>query len=316
MFIHPGREQVVPSGENGRKWVSCPNDPGWYRCGWTRDGHGRKFVEAAGEYVTADGKIHKAGALRVWCEAEWNTKYHPLINSPEATRFNIFPKRLHKLYPSIRDLTSGGKNTDPYIFGKQFIYSNCRQNKLPEGGLASGDIILFGSIKEEYDNHPRSFLLDTVFVVGAEKFHITSQTLFSDIRATCGNRISQFFGKTVWEPLKYGDRCAAPLRNCVPDEYTLYFGASFHEKYQGMFSFSPIRIPGLSKIGNDEHGYPRLTMTKMNVPKLLRDVINFDINPRFGVSCKADCDNVGIWNELKKFVFEEGYACGTRFAEP
>ena len=311
-FVHPGKEQsVLP--EN-RKKSPCRNANGWFRCGWSHNAHGRKFLEDGGEYVSADGKMHEAKSLCVWCEAEWDTMYRPL-SVPPAPGIDIYPRRLHKLYPSIRSLTSGSMNSDPYIFGSQFIYSNCRQKQLAKSPILPGDIILFGSIKMGRNSQPRSFLLDTVFVASDAKFDVPVTTTLADIRKACKNRISDLFEKTVLVPLKSGNACATDAEKRRPIDFTLYFGASFHAKYQGMYSFAPIRVPGLEPVCGGDQGYPRLVLTPNNTSGKLRDAINFNINPRSGVSCKTGCDTRKVWEELVKFVFSRGYVCGTGFKE-
>ena len=51
-------------------------------------------------------------------------------------------------------------NTDPFVFGECFRYSNCRQTHCEDlRKLAPGSVILFGS------NLGGAFVLDTVFVV-------------------------------------------------------------------------------------------------------------------------------------------------------
>lgn len=58
----------------------------------------------------------------------------------------------------------GIQNTYPYVFGDNFLYSNCRQNDrrgpLRTQRLAVGSLILFGS------QLAREFVIDAVFVLG------------------------------------------------------------------------------------------------------------------------------------------------------
>ena len=313
MFIHPGGEQKV-SPTVGRKKIPS-HLHGWYRCPWTTGGHGRKFLETAGEYVSiSDMTKHQTGSLQLWCEAEWDTIYRDLGPSPAATRTKIYPRHLHKFFLSAGELTPGTVNSDPFVFGKQFIYSNCRQNQLKKNNLGAGDIVLFGSIKEKHENEPRCFLLDTVFVLSDQIFQMDSGISIQKIRLECGDKISDLFEKAVLQPLLKSGSCSSAKNQ--PNDFTLYFGASYDCQYKGMYSFVPIQVPGLTKQSGSDCGYPRLIIDPGTLPRELNPVIHFGINPQSGIFCTGVPDSKKIWESLTQYAAQKGYAQGTLFHEP
>jgi len=97
------------------------------------------------------------------------------------------PHYLHHLLQEEPAWRKGGTNTDPYIFGKQFIYSCCKQNTFNVlKRLEPDDIILFGSMKEN-EADEWGFMLDTVFVVGNFKLAYTTDDRPEDIaEKSCG----------------------------------------------------------------------------------------------------------------------------------
>ncbi len=143
-FPHPGLEHKPPKGA-----AVFP---------WNLGRHGRKFLRAPGRLLADDGALRHTdvvfwgeyeAASRVLCRwsptGELPTALHePLLTTPPDS-----PKR---------------QNTDPWVFGDRFLYSNCKQ-LTPHGGasalqsLPRGSVILFGS------QIGGPFCLDTVFVV-------------------------------------------------------------------------------------------------------------------------------------------------------
>ena len=74
-----------------------------------------------------------------------------------------YPRFLHEPYWTAPPDLPNLQNTDPYVFGERFRYSNCRQNTkkgpLPTQRLATGSVIPFGSGLDG------EFVLDTAMVV-------------------------------------------------------------------------------------------------------------------------------------------------------
>lgn len=71
------------------------------------------------------------------------------------------PLHIHQPFISLE--REGIQNTDPFIFGDCFVYSNCLQSLRRMRSLPDGTLILFGS--EIPINGQDAFVLDTVFVV-------------------------------------------------------------------------------------------------------------------------------------------------------
>lgn len=95
-------------------------------------------------------------------------------------------------------------NTDPYVFGNYFIYSNCMQDRYRNlKALKENDLIIFGSQKNNF------FIIDTVFVVDKQIRKEDCSKCF--IRAT---------------------------GNLIDDTYLIYKGKTFKED-NGLFSFFP-----------------------------------------------------------------------------
>lgn len=103
----------------------------------------------------------------------------------------------------------GGKlNTDPYVFGNYFIYSNCMQQRYKKlKKLKENDIIIFGSHKAD------SFVLDTVFVV--DKIITESEKA----------KLSHCFKTATLNSLD---------ANCV-----IYCGKTYKDNPNGLYSFFP-----------------------------------------------------------------------------
>ena len=157
-FMHPGGEPKDVTPNAIYPWN-------------TGKEHFRKFMKVNGKYLIGrdnNNKFNsvKSGEIVLW--GEWEPQsYVERIGKPNK---NGLPEYLH--IPVLTEKSSKGINTDPYVFGDAFIYSNCRQT---QGGalqkLNRGDIILFCSSKLN-DN----IVLDTVFVVGSrEEYSVNAE---------------------------------------------------------------------------------------------------------------------------------------------
>ena len=313
-FAHSGKEweaDHVP--RHPQQYYPVADNPGWFQRDWTqRGGHGRKFVEGSGKYVQKlAGSTIPADPLYFWCEAEWDTMARPLA-MPANAADSVYPQWLHKFYSELPVRPAGGANTDPYIFGKQFIYSNCQQDtSLRNTQIRPGDLILFGSVKRT-GKTPR-FMLDTVFVVSGHSCPMAEKTI-AEISKESGDRVSDSFVKTVLEQLQEsGCNTHAGGQACGGgNNYTLYFGASFDDPWEEIFSFVPVKIPGLKKTAQQDCGYERLTFT--TIPPALDGMLN--LNLAQGVRIVKEADSVKDWNAIAKYAIEQGYCLGTYFEEP
>ena len=273
-FIHPG-------GEHG------PDQAGGKR--WNRGLHKRKFLQVPGDYLTARDGVRHSDDLVFWGEWEPESKVSP-ITAPVLGG----PRFVHLPY-YVRPRTYSGdlQNTDPFVYGDQFLYTLCRQTKPIHGhpqptflrGLAPGSLILFGSLKGG------GFVLDTAFVVAdgtlhdAESWQVSLQGLISDSYADVTMRPTY---QTAW-----------------PHELRLYRAATPSQRLGGMFSFVPCLPAGLALSG------------------FARPIVALDgvITPGLMMGAKAtrglSLDHVAVlWNSVVTQVLNQGLALGTRFDMP
>ena len=145
-FPHPGAEHVLGDGS---------------RMTWNTGRHGRKFLRSPGRSVDPDGRTSEAD-LAFW--GEWEAPSRVVSRWPRAGQL---PQELHVPVWERPATPSFRQNTDPWVFGKAFRYSNCRQltyrqNPSALQALTPGSVIFFGSRLHG------EFVLDTVFVVKPE----------------------------------------------------------------------------------------------------------------------------------------------------
>lgn len=200
-FPHPSQEHR-PGGTSG----VMP---------WNTSGHRRKFLRSNGTALDDVGRVQH-GDFVFWGEWESESRYIRLERRPAAG----LPGYLHT--PFWREPCSDAfrQNTDPYVFGDAFRYSNCKQlvGDRPSGlqRLAIGSVLLFGGTRDEH------FFVDTVFVV-AERMpwsvHATVEVPDETLRRVTCDSVGT-------------DRS-------VTSDFTLYTGATPDSAVDGMFSFTP-----------------------------------------------------------------------------
>jgi hypothetical protein len=204
-FPHPGPEHKPERGSDVM---------GWHR----RDGpHCRKFLKSLGRWRDATGQEH-SGELTFW--GEWEPQSLIIHRWPDAAKGA--PRFLHEPFWCVPGDDRWLYNTDPFVFGECFLYSNCRQphfETLRE--LAPGSVILFGS------NLGGAFVLDTVFVVA-------SGVGYSWAKRAGISDVNEPFRRIVLDPLftSQEDRSRT---------FRLYRGATPEVPWNGMFSFVPCR---------------------------------------------------------------------------
>ena len=118
--------------------------------------HKRKYLTTMGSYITSKDGKSEYGKMTFWGEWEAHSYFKstglPVSQSPQY----LHEPYLDKSYKGPRR-----HNTDPFIFGNCFWYTNCKQK--PNGFMTKLDmnsLILFGTERKD------GFYLDTVFVVG------------------------------------------------------------------------------------------------------------------------------------------------------
>ncbi len=217
-FPHPGSEHN-PGRVARQAWNTNPK-------------HRRKFLRNPGRYVASDGSPTNA-LLAFW--AEWEAPSYVIQRWPAKDDLPRYLQEPRWERPKIQG--SFRQNTDPWVFGDCFRYSNCHQlNQSGLQNLAPGSVILFGStLGLASDTGPR-FVLDTLFVVGEQRERFTP---------TNPPKTDEVFRVSTIEPLATGgDPGACGASGICGDAnawFTLYSGATYEAPINGMYSFVPCR---------------------------------------------------------------------------
>jgi hypothetical protein len=171
--------------------------------------HRRKFLRSPGQYVARDGLLVEA-SLAFW--GEWEAPSCVLDRWSE-------------------------KNTDPWVFGDCFRYSNCKQvTQKSLQTLPGGSVILFGSTLGRKSEIGPRFVLDTVFVVGEHRQRFTP--------SNPPNTDEAFRVCTIESLATGGDANTCGTSSACGDAnalFTLYSGATYEAPINGMYSFVPCR---------------------------------------------------------------------------
>ena len=218
-FSHPGGEHEP--GPGGRK--------AWN----THDSrHARTFMQVPGEWIEEDGSAH-SGSLRAWGEWEAESDLVRVLERPAGDW--LYPGFLWEPYYVPKEDHLRLHNTDPFIFGQRFLYSNCGQPKRP--GLRShgrGSVIAFGSSRK-IDGEWR-WMVDTVLVVADSAEYDAGAA-----RAALADSASEAFLEVT----------AGPIADNEEASFRLYRGATPRDPVDGMFSFFP------ATPAEGDSGFPR-----------------------------------------------------------
>lgn len=291
---HPNPPQAadeVSMAENGGASIVQFNHPGGEHVPhgdlmpWnTGDSHKRKFLVSHGSIVDADGTVTFEGPLVFW--GEWEPP------STIAHRWEPQPALPTVLHVPCWDSPPPGprQNTDPWVFGSEFLYSNCKQRN-PSGTpsalqhLAPGSLVLFGSAR-----HPE-FVIDTVFVVA------DAVTQYRPI-----DGIS--YGTDAFKICTVESLTTEPRPRATT--YTLIRGATPRHPVNGAFSF----VPCLRRTTEE----PRFLRPAIELPGI--------INPRSRQSAsganhlRPRTDVVAAWRSVVQQVLAANLELGVNIAEP
>ncbi len=261
-FPHPGAEHR-PAGE----WMD-----------WNRGDHARKFLKARGTYLSSG--TPRSGEFTFW--GEWEPQSRVVTTFPK--RGPAYPRWLQEPFWAVPRHPRPRQNTDPLVFGDQFMYSNCRQGRNRNlRRLAPGSIVVFGS------KRLGEFVLDTVFVIGDES------ELFST-KSVEQVRCNEWVRATVFGPL--ATDAGSPL-----EEFRLYRGAMYRDVPSGPFSFVPSRPLG-------EGRFPR---PAVRLPSRW-------ISPNLAMGAKATEATAGelrhLWEEVVEQVSLSGLDLGVALEPP
>ncbi len=281
LFYHPGAEapesQIVSGFKN-----------------WNTGRHCRNFIKSHGEYVDAGGQKH-SGDLVFWGEWEPKARVVQTYGKGQSPRRLIEPVACSA--PSAAcpgGCAIGGccQNTDPFVFGAHFRYSNCKQKRYSTlRKLNAGDIVLFGS-----GSKSRDFFLDTVFVVDEGKIPFSKASDLSKIPdfAVYNHYVLSCTGLPVQSP------------------YVYYPGKKFNSQDpDDPYSFTPAKL------------YTQCTpFSKLKLPKnWMKNVIDKNFNGRQTQGIKV-VTNVAagsvpnVWREIRDYVLNQGRELGVQFDLP
>ncbi len=255
------------------------NPRGAKRQPWNRRNHARKFLRCDGRYVDHDGSTHNA-PLVFW--GEWEAPSYVIACWPQN---GDLPRFLHDPVWEFATDSDPRQNTDPWVFGDCFRYSNCKQ--LSQRGLRAlprSSVILFGSTPGG------SFVVDTVFVVRDAQRLVPKQP----------PQLDEIFRVCTVEPLSLDGECSG-------EEFVLYRGATFDDPVEGMYSFVPAR-----RADREEPRFSRPRVT------LARDFLNpTSRQSPNGANRLRPIDQIREqWESVRNQVIEAHRLLGVWFSTP
>lgn len=274
-FIHPGGEHH-------------PDVAGAARRSWNTGVHRRKFMRTAGTSLDAEGQDH-VGEVLWWGEWEPPSTVEELeVPGPD------YPRYLHRPFLEVRTEFAGHQNTDPFVFGDEFLYTGCQQWRgKPHGHpvqlqfLRPGSIILFGSCASD------RFLLDTVFVVRDFIDHDRD-----DYRDVLRGAV----------PDAHWTVTLGPWYSGPPDGRTfrLYRGATPANAVDGMFSFFPCHRADAPAT----RGFSRPDLSQLAC-------VNPQLRQGWSATKLGDVAQAAdVWRSVRQAVLAEGCELGVRAAIP
>jgi hypothetical protein len=256
----------------------CEHNPGMaQRQPWNAGNHGRKFLQSFGRYVDGNRSLGQ-GNVVFW--GEWEAPSYYII--PKSwERADALPRFLHRPVWERPTPNERRLNTDPWVFGDSFRYSNCRQlTRSALQRLTPGSLILFGSTIDA------QFVIDTVFVV-------KDSCPFSPRRPP--ETDEAFRVCTVESLLTTGNR---------DDPFTLYRGAAYEDRFNDMYSFVPCRLADA-----DDMRFARPCIS-----------LGGYVNPKnWRAACLTPCSQADVrrqWENVRKQVVDAGCLLGVWFATP
>ena len=297
-FPHPGEEHK-PDGDCKIGWNKTHR---WNktRRKYSVNPHKRKFMQFRGKWIDEDGIMHTDN-LRAWGEWEPESKLICKYDPKNGGRHH--PHYLWEPYWVRPDSYRCLYNTDPFIFGDCFIYSNCRQlprSKSKQGlnKLDRGSVIAFGSkVKRE----PK-WALDTVFVV---RDSIRYDPL--NPRKALAVKVSDVFLEVTGGPLIENSKLKELADKQEALEFRLYWGATPDDPVDEMFSFFPA-VPA-----DRESSFARpevdLKDDKVLNPGNWRA-------PKGAGHCRKPEELRCLWDALVAQVREDGLVLGTHAEMP
>ncbi len=260
---------------------------------WNRSAHKRNFIVSPGEAIVSKGAEPKRFEnISFWGEWEPEAK---IVGHFYKSDSPITPRRLiAPLFPKDMPEPSGDKccgNTDPFVFGEHFKYSNCRQNISGHPNrlqyLSAGSLILFGGI------YRGDFWLDTVFVVKDKLKYKGCDCQNQKMQAFLGADYPFFHAATL-KPI-------AASRDMQKRHYTLYRGQNWQEN-PNYFSFVPCDVNG--------RAFSKVKLSSTMIQNLSKNANNYTV---LGEYEEPNPTPQEIWEKIVDEVFAQGLSLGVRF---
>lgn len=306
---------------------------------WNNGEHRRKFISVEGKYIkTIDDESGTDGTLYFW--GEWEqpsivTQIHDVtvdmkkrgypsyIHEPRLGELDKNCLDMYKRYNSKPNPEKGYQNTDPYVFGDNFYYSCCMQNKHEVlRSLKRGDIIIFYSCGKNIEKE--EVRLDTVFVVEKQCFEYgrdkdglyiiieedskKKRYHYDDIRNK--SQVSEKYLNGVLNAIMFG-------HNAKEEEhvsFVLYSGATKANPVNGMFSYF------ICKTKEDEgnKGFPRISYYAKS-PQDNKYGFSYNYKQAIHTIDFQSLEFTSVqdyWKKLTQNILENGYKLGISAEEP
>jgi len=277
-FTHPGAQMRFKLGKGYHKSTNGSIYREWNK----EPQHKRKFICNKGKYLhTTESKTPISDDILFWGEWEGHSWFEPLSGGSV-----IMPNGIH--YPFFNP-KEPSQNTDPWVYGNEFIYAVCKQvsSRLL---LAKDSVIIFGT---EYKDH---FAVDTVFVI--DKY-----TPAETLKANPSVVTDLYWSATI---------------NRLNAEYPLpgsknrvYKGKMWQSGLKELYSFVPCKP--LSS--NGKKGFQRLSLPHEWAQKEL----GFQ-KPGARTVCSTRHTGIEkateVWNIIVKECIRQEYKLGVSFDEP
>ena len=277
-FIHPGGEHKP--------------DSGMIRT-WNTGSHLRKFVINSGASLSSLSDTPVKGDLVFW--GEWEPPAEAVKQYEKADKGS--PRWLFKPYfEKFVKVKPQRTNTDPFIYGNNFLYGNCQQNtkKGPTQmrALEKGSVILFGSGLDR-----DKFVVDTVFVVS--DYIDYDESNYTTVLK--GKVPEEYFDVTLYSIFQD----TAPAAPKDDDEtlgrsFRLYLGATYEKPYNGMFSFFPCLQ------ASDNKNFKRPAVYNP-------DIITDNLTQGKRLNPQGNIDDVKeMWTDIAAQVIKQGLRLGVQ----
>lgn len=297
-FTHPGCEFIPGKRRASTRDFIFSDKTSPARSGvrqWNElETHRRKFIYSTGSYIEKLGQAPVTGPISFWGEWEAQSWAEELV-SEELKR----PKYVH--YPFLDEDYQGKRNhnTDPFVYGDHFWYTNCKQK---DGGVASSladhSIILFGTEFKE------GFRLDTVFVVGKSwrQEEVSAEILNSAPKQL---RAVNFEHKNL---------CSNPDQHFL----RFYRGQSYSEDSM-FFSFVPCKASSDGPLIHDRpllDPWQKFNLTKKPGAKSICARLFRNEMEAQGINSLSEEKTRSYWLLIANYCLEQGYQLATQIALP